>query len=130
MAGLNDPTRDAATGGLFKKPPYIIEDYVLSHTAKYWGFLGKHYHAGILCWVVGAVNTEDGVTTARHYNEKETVNASLAKHEASEAWEELKQVLKRAPTEEERQTDARLLEAWEESARRSRELTKRGRLPN
>jgi hypothetical protein len=120
---------DLNCGG-WKKPPCIVEDYVLSHTGRYWGFYGYHFHAGIKCWVVGAVNTESGETTTRHYNEKETVNATLAKHEASEAWEELKAGLKRAPTEEERKTDERLLEAWEEAARRSAESAKRGSLPN
>jgi hypothetical protein len=112
----------------WKKPPCIIEDHVLSYTAKYWGFLGTHFHEGRKCWLVGAVNTEDGTTTARHYNEKETVNETLAKHEAQEAWEELKAGLARRPTEEERETDQRLLEAWEESARISQAMVRSQRL--
>ena len=111
-----------------KRPPCIIEDHCLSYTAKYWGFLGTHYHEGIRCWMVGAVNTENGITTARHYNAKESVNETLAKHESHAAWEELKAGLTRKPTEEERATDAALLDAWNESARRSAELTKRGRV--
>lgn len=115
--------RDLPTGG-WKKPPCIIEDYALSFTGKYWGFLGSHFHAGIKCWQVGAVNTETGETTARHYNEKETVNETLAKHEAHKAWEELRAGLQRKPTAEERHIDEQLLEAWNESARISSELAK------
>lgn len=124
-----DPTRDAATGGLFKKPPYIIEDYVLSHTAKYWGFLGTHFHQGCKCYVVGAVNTEDGLTTTRHHNEKGYSNELHAKHTAQEYWETLKAGLRRAPTEEERQTDQELLDCWNEAARRSAELARGRRKP-
>lgn len=122
--------RDTATGGLFKKPPYIIEDYVLSYTAKYWGFLGTHFHQGIKCWVVGAVNTETGTTTARHYNEKETVNDLLAKKTAQDYWEQVKATLTRKPTEEEQELDQQLLEAWNESARISQELAKSKGRPN
>jgi len=114
--------RDLPTGGIIK-PPYIIEDHVLSYTAKYWGFFGSHYHEGRKCYVTGAVNTEDGVTTTRHYNERMCTNEQLAKYAATEAWEELKEGLSRKPSDEERETDERLLEVWEESARRSKELT-------
>lgn len=106
--------------------PCIIEDFQLSHTAKYWGFLGTHYHAALKCWIVGAVNTEDGNTTSRHYNERGYVNELHAKHEAEKYWEELKAGLARTPTAEERETDEGLLECWNEAARRSQDLL-RGR---
>lgn len=114
--------------GIWKKPPYIIEDHCLSYTAKYWGFYGTHFHESRKCFVVGSVCTEDGVTTSRHYNERNSVNELLAKTEAQKYWEELKAGLERRPTEEERQLDARLLEAWDESARRSRASVNHKRL--
>lgn len=122
--------KDLNTGG-WRKPPCVIEDHQLSYTGKYWGFFGTHFHQGIKCWQVGAVNTEDGVTTSRHYNERITVNEILAKKTAQKYWEEFKEILHHKPTEEERATDQALLEAWNDSARRSAELAKgRSRKPN
>lgn len=108
------------------KVPYMVNDKCLSHTFKYMGFYATHFHEGIKCYVVGALNLENGQVIARHYNEKETVNELLAKKESREAWEELKEGLERKPTAEESATDQALLEAWEESARRSKAMaTKR-----
>jgi len=102
----------------------LVEDSVRSYTYKYWGFYAVHYHQGIKCYVVGAVNLENGQTTERHYNERGYVNEEHAKHEAEKYWEELKEGLARKPTDEERATDERLLDAWEESCRISREMLK------
>lgn len=122
-------TRDLATGG-WRKPPCVIEDFQLSYTGKYWGFLGTHFHEGRKCWQVGSVNTETGETIARHYNERNHANETLAKHEAQEYWEELKAGLARKPTEEELQQDKQLLEAWEESAKISQRLGSARSRPN
>jgi len=102
----------------------LIEDHCRSYTYKYWGFYATHYHGGIKCHVVGAVNLETGHTIERHYNERGYANGDHAKHEAQKYWEELKEGLERKPTDEERQTDERLLETWEESVRISREMLK------
>ena len=98
----------------------IIEDHCRSYTYKYYGFFATHYHKGIKCWVVGAVNLENGQTTERHYNEKGYANGEHAKHEAQKYWDELKYGLIRPPTDEERATDEALLECWNEAARRAR----------
>jgi len=99
------------------KVPAIIEDHCLSYTAKYWGFYGTHWHSGVKCWLVGAVNTENGSTTIRHYNERVSVNEDAARSVSALEWETLKEGLTRPPTEEERDIDRQLLEAWEDAER-------------
>lgn len=95
----------------FKKPPYQILESVISYTGKYRGFLGTHYHSGVSCWVVGAINKTDGEITAAHYNEKQTgaINATHAKAEAQKRWANFSAVLLAKP-----QTDEadKALEHW------------------
>jgi hypothetical protein len=86
----------------FKNPPYNILERVVSYTGKYLGFYGTHYEKGILCYVVGAVNRQDGVITARHYNAKieGCINEEHAKAESRKEWNKLFFGLVRKPSDE------------------------------
>lgn len=115
----------------FKNPPYQILEKVVSYSGKYLGFFGTHYEKGIFCYVVGAVNKQNGQITARHYNEKVpgTVNQEHAKAGATKAWNEFFAGLVRKPSNEDMDADAtKQVEQWFETyERRVQEgLRKRG----
>jgi hypothetical protein len=98
----------------FKRPPYTILERVVSYSGKYLGFFGSHYEKGSLCYVVGAVNRQDGEITARHYNEKTgNVNIEHAKAAAQKAWQEFFAGLVRKPSDQDAEADAsRQIEHW------------------
>lgn len=105
----------------FKTPPYQLLEKVVSYSGKYLGFFGTHYEKGILCYVVGAVNKQNGMTTARHYNEKieGNVNAEHAKSQAQRAWQEFFAGLVRKPSDEDLDADtSKQIEQWFETYER------------
>ena len=110
----------------FKQPSIPLFQRVVSHTGRYMGFYGMHYHEGKTCYVVGVSDQALETITERHYNEKTCVNFEAAKWAASKYWEEtLKPGLERAP---ERDADSDVtseLESWFE--RYDDELAKRKR---
>lgn len=109
----------------FKKPPYIILESIVSYTGKYKGFLGSHYHAGVLCHVVGAVNKLDGSITVRHYNEKISphVNQEAAKHAATTYWKSFQAILVNKPQHPEE--DEQLKQWFDRYSTRMREGERR-----
>lgn len=73
----------------FRKPPYNIEQSVVSHTGKWKLWLGNHFHANKVCWVVGATSRETGEHIVRHYNETNNPSDMIAKHQATTYWEDI-----------------------------------------
>jgi len=92
----------------FKSPPYNILEKVVSYSGKYLGFYGTHYHKGIMCYVVGAVDKQNGKITTRHYNEKieGNVNEEHAKASCLKAWQKFSAGLVRKPSDEDMEADA------------------------
>src|SRR5271168_4283910 len=83
----------------FKQPAITCLERVVSHTGRYMGFYGTHYHDAKLCYVVGVSDQALETITERHYNEKDCVNIQAAKYAASKYWEsELKPGLLKGPT--------------------------------
>lgn len=53
----------------FRKPKCIIHAEGMSHSGKYYIFLGHHFHdTAHECWIVGAYNIVTGVQKECHYN--------------------------------------------------------------
>jgi hypothetical protein len=99
----------------FKNPPYNVLEKVVSYSGKYLGFYGTHYHKGIFCYVVGAINKLNGEITARHYNEKQDgcVNQEHAAAASQKAWNEFFAGLVRKPSDEDLEADAsKQVEQW------------------
>lgn len=105
----------------FKTPPYQVLEKVVSYTGKYLGFYGTHYEKGILCFVVGAVNKQNGEITARHFNERVygCVNEAHAKAASQKAWQEFFAGLVRKPSDEDLDADtSKQIEQWFETYER------------
>lgn len=115
----------------FKKPPYVVLDGVVSYTGKYYGFLGTHFEKGIICYVVGAINKQDGSTTCRHYNEHNgCVNPEHAKSSATKTWNDLRAGLVAKPRNPDESGSAELTQWFEVYERRIRERARKLPLPN
>lgn len=53
----------------FKRPACIIHAEGMSHSGKYYIFLGHHYHdSAHECWIIGAYNIATGVQKECHFN--------------------------------------------------------------
>jgi hypothetical protein len=109
----------------FKKPNYIILEKVASYTGKYLGFLGTHYHKGILCFVVGSVNKLDGEVIARHFNAdiEPHVNENAAKAAAQRTWNIFRTALVAKPQSPE--NDEQLAQWYDRLSTRLREIEAR-----
>lgn len=97
----------------FKQPPIACLERVVSHTGRYMGFYGNHYHEGRSCYVVGISDLALETITMRHYNETTCVNFEAAKWAASKYWEEtLKPGLVKGPDQTADSDTTSELESW------------------
>ena len=83
----------------FRKPNVSVVDKCISWSGKYFCFLGSHYEAGKICWVVGSSNKVTGEIVMRHYSE--TNGAIAPKAQAATEWEKYKAAMVKAPESEE-----------------------------